>query len=107
MDTTNIHNEVASWYSGMYPTAKADDVLIKLMEEVGELAASFQKNKWSTSIQTSQEWAHKEEDDIGDIMICLLAYCYKRGIDLDKVTMRTWKEVKGRSRKRVIDTPPA
>jgi NTP pyrophosphatase (non-canonical NTP hydrolase) len=103
LDTEGFRLEVAMWHSRMYPTATADDILAKLMEEGGELAGDFQKWKWATKAATADAWQDRERDAIGDIMIVLAAYCAKRNIDLDEVTEATWERVKARTRERVLN----
>ena len=103
LDTEAFRLEVALWHSRMYPTAKADDVLAKLMEEVGELAGAYQKYKWATKASIADTWEDHERDAIGDVMIVLAAYCLKRNIDLDEVTASAWQRVKVRSRERVLN----
>jgi NTP pyrophosphatase (non-canonical NTP hydrolase) len=103
LDTEGFRLEVALWHGRMYPTAKADDVLHKLTEEVGELCGAYQKGKWATKASVADAWEDHERDAIGDIMIVLAAYCLKRNIDLDEVTVATWERVKARTRDRVLD----
>jgi NTP pyrophosphatase (non-canonical NTP hydrolase) len=106
LDTEGFRLEVALWHVRMYPTAKADDVLAKLMEEVGELAGSYQKYKWATKADVADVWEDHERDAIGDIMVCLAGYCLKRNIDLDQVTEAAWERVKARTRDRVLNGKP-
>jgi NTP pyrophosphatase (non-canonical NTP hydrolase) len=62
--------------------------LLKLTEEVGELAAAFiKKNK------------KNQEDAVGDIQIVLILFCKQVGIDYDKALYDAYHVIKNRKGK--------
>jgi NTP pyrophosphatase (non-canonical NTP hydrolase) len=77
-----VQNEVANITEGSRWPAK--DLLIKMQEELGELAATHRGNG-------------DPEMEVGDILFALLAYATERGIDvetgLDRAVVKHQKTV--------------
>lgn len=67
--------------------------LLKLTEEVGELAAAYLKGKRSD-----------QEDAVGDIQIVLILFCEQVGIDYDKALYDAYHVIKNRKGKTVNGT---
>lgn len=85
----------AEWRSRNFPGIDmANDSLIGMMEELGELAHAYLKQK--QNIRTGEDLRAKEEDAIGDILIFMCGYCSGRDISLFEAVNRCWQEVKDR-----------
>lgn len=72
-----------------------NDPLMGMMEELGELTHAVLKAK--QQIRTSENHEEKEKDAIGDLMIYLLDYCFRRGFSASQILKDTWEEVKERN----------
>lgn len=67
------------------PNAKAHTQLLKTFEEMGELASGEAKN----DIDLIQ-------DSVGDVLVCLIIYCFIRNIDMVGCLMLAYDEIKDR-----------
>jgi NTP pyrophosphatase (non-canonical NTP hydrolase) len=97
-DTQVFQMGVGKWHKEMFPNADAEDILCKLVEEVGELCHETHSIKWGGA--TTQKYV-SQVDAVGDIMIVLAAFCEKAGIDLDQAIADTWSGVSSRAESRV------
>ena len=68
----------------------SDKQLIKLTEEIGELAEAHNK-----------EWRDKQIDSIGDIFVVLTIYALQNGLHLDDCVKEAYDTIKDRNGKMV------
>lgn len=97
MNLTDLQVEVAEWHRKHFPEATATHIVLKLVEEVGELARAH--NARILGLRSAQ--FGKEEDAVGDILIVLAAMCDRWGIELADIAGTVWAEVKARDAERV------
>lgn len=91
MTPEQLQRLIGEWHEKRYPGVEPNVILLKLMEEVGELARSVMKPiQGLQSLETARE---DEEDAIGDITVVLLSYCAAREIDFWKTAEKTAEEV--------------
>ena len=69
----------------------SDKQLIKLVEEVGELAEAHNK-----------EWRDKQIDSLGDIFVVLTIYALQNGLRIDDCVREAYNTIKDRDGK-IID----
>jgi hypothetical protein len=67
-----------------------NDPLMGVVEEIGELHHAVLKQK--QEIRTSENYEEKEKDALGDLLICLLDYCHRRGFSASEILKHTWEE---------------
>ena len=81
--------------------------LMGIGEEYGELLhATLKYHQGIRGYDDPNKYERKRDDAVGDIMIYLLDYCSREGIDLMQVTQKTWDEiVKKRNWKDLSDGP--
>ena len=68
----------------------SDKQLIKLVEEVGELAEAHNKN-----------WRDKQIDSLGDIFVVLTIYALQNGLHLDDCIKEAYNTIKDRNGKMI------
>jgi len=87
----NYINAVEIWASrrGLDKT-NSDKQLIKLIEEVGELAEAHNK-----------EWRDKQIDSIGDIFVVLTIYALQNNLHLDDCVKEAYNTIKDRNGKMI------
>jgi len=87
----NYINAVEIWASrrGLDKT-NSDKQLIKLVEEVGELAEAHNK-----------DWRDKQIDSIGDIFVVLTIYALQNGLHLDDCIKEAYDTIKDRNGKMI------
>lgn len=59
--------------------------LLKAVSEMGELADAHAKNKREDKI-----------DAVGDVLVCLVNYCYMEDIPMGQAMGQAWNEIKNR-----------
>ncbi len=96
----NLHQmqrEVAKWMASNFPEFfnNSDVALIKLTEELGELAEAHGKQLYGDQ-EMWEEYQEKKIDAVGDIVIVLISYCTRSGIDFQSAVEKVWTEVGGR-----------
>ena len=92
--TDSLQNVIHKWRQKNFPNGNADDQLLGVVEEVGELAHARLKMK--QGIRVNEDLIYKEMDAIGDIVIFLMGYRSYRNISLFHCIMEAWQEVKER-----------
>lgn len=82
-----IEQKIIQWSKDrkIIPNATPQSQLLKAFEEMGELAAAEARNSPS-----------KIEDSVGDVMVCLINYCARRGISIVKCMEYAYDEIKDR-----------
>lgn len=92
-----IQSEQEAWAErnfGAKEERDADDPLIGIAEELGELCHAHLKNK--QGIRTNEDHHRNKIDAIGDMLIYMLDYCNLHGICMEEALQNTWNEVKQR-----------
>lgn len=96
IDLAKIQRDQGAWELRNFGEQPSWTALVGMMEELGELAHAHLK--MHQGIRGSQEQhAAAREDAVGDIVVYMLSYCTKVGIDLEKAIERTWAEVSQRN----------
>jgi len=93
-----IQEERRVWSEKNFPDQTTWQMLLGIVEEVGELSHAHLKE--SQHIRTTEDHEEKAKDAVGDILIFLLGYCSLRGFDVEKILKETWDEVKKRDWKK-------
>jgi NTP pyrophosphatase (non-canonical NTP hydrolase) len=97
-----LQHEVEEWTQHNFPEETADDVLLGALEELGELAHAHLKVK--QGIRNNENHEAKAKDAIGDVLICLSAFCSQKGYNLQDCVWDAWHKVKKRDWKNNPDT---
>ena len=89
MDTVS---EVEQWarVRGLDKPSNSSKQLIKLMEEVGELSAAYNKGQQNKVI-----------DSLGDIQVVLIILCMQLGVGYQTSLEEAYKQIKGRTGKMI------
>lgn len=86
--------EQRKWVDHNFPNTNADEQLLGVVEEVGELCHAVLKSKQKIRGGENQNASmEKEMDAIGDILIYLTGFCNKRGYSLHDILFHTWEGV--------------
>jgi NTP pyrophosphatase (non-canonical NTP hydrolase) len=100
MELAQLQAEHKPWAKRNFPNDTPDQMLIGVMEELGELSHAFlkgaQKIRKGASEDGLKQLQALERDAVGDIVIYLCAYCDLRGLSLAECVERAWNEVKHR-----------
>ena len=92
--------EVSDTYASRNGIARDDDwYLLKLQEELGELAAEYLKSTGRGRMKGADAGAVRQalEDEAADVLAMLLLFARNNGIDLDAALERKWFQYLGRS----------
>lgn len=81
-----------------YNKVPAEILLIAIQEELGETSASFLSNhpKYFKKTKNKRN-EHTLEEEIGDLMFLILAFCNKQNIDCEKWVNNTIKKLEKRN----------
>ena len=85
-----IQAEHEAWVRERFPQATAEDCLLKLVEEVGELVKAHNREAWHDGE------LEPTRDAVGDVVVSLMGYCSLRGWDIEVETEGVWLDVKRR-----------
>lgn len=96
---TNIQNEVEVWSHKNFGSQPSWCPLLGISEEVGELAHAYLKRQQGIR-GTTEEHNEAIKDAVGDIMIYLLDFCGREGINLEDTLEETWNHVSKRDWKK-------
>jgi NTP pyrophosphatase (non-canonical NTP hydrolase) len=88
-------SHVGNWSKLNFPDNTPLDPFIGIVEEVGELAHALLKQKQKIR-QTDTNFQGQVEDALGDILIYMLDFAERNGIDLEYCLAHTWNEVSKR-----------
>lgn len=81
----SIQGEHEEWAEKKFGDQKASDLLLVLMEEVGELVHANRRRQWQL-----------DHHAVGDVAIALMGYCTVQGVDLQSAIEDTWDKLKER-----------
>lgn len=86
---SNLIKKIKAWAVDRgLNTQDAGKQLLKLVEEVGELSASYNKQHTLDEI-----------DSVGDILVVLTIYCQQRGLSIENCLEAAYEEISGRKGK--------
>ena len=87
MSYADIEMKIIQWSEArrIIPNATPQSQLLKLVEELGELAAAEARNHMPGIT-----------DSVGDVMVCLVNYCALRDIDIVQCMEWAYDEIKDR-----------
>lgn len=90
-----IQKEVGEWSTKNFGDGPAWHKLLGVAEEVGELCHAYLKREQGIRGSTAK---HREEiiDAVGDILIYLLDFCFREGLDAESILQDTWARVSKR-----------
>ena len=90
---SELQAQVADWAAQNFGTsADGGDALLGVVEEVGELSHAVLKRKQGIR-GTRAEHDAAIRDAVADIVIFLLDFCAREGIDLHEAVVDTWQSV--------------
>ena len=91
----SLQSRLHKWRVRNFPDADAEQQLLGIVEEVGELAHAFLKGKQGIR-GTRQSHSSEEMDAVGDILIYLAGFCSYRGYDMNGIYVFTTNKVMAR-----------
>ena len=91
---SKVQKESKEWRERNFPHYSTEQMLLGVVEEVGELAHSHLKQ--SQNIRNNEDHVSKAKDAVGDILIYMLGYCSLRDFNIEEILQETWDEVKQR-----------
>lgn len=95
MNLYDLQEEVSEWGQHNFPNTNAEQQLLGVVEELGELCHA--RLKAMQGIRgTVAEHEEAEMDAIGDMIIFLTRYCDFKGFNLHYIIEKTWNEVRAR-----------
>lgn len=89
IDLGKLQEEIHDWQIHNFPDSGANEQLIGIVEELGELAHARLKAR--QQIRAIDMYA--EQDAIGDMLIYLFNYCSEMGYSVEHIINETWKTV--------------
>jgi len=95
IDLLWTQREVGLWSRNNFPNNTPMHPLLGIMEEVGELCHAHLKGEQGIRM-SKEEIFDAKEDAVGDILIYLLDYCHRSGINMADTLEVTWSEVSKR-----------
>lgn len=90
MDST-LQTRLHLWRQKNFPDADADQQLLGIVEEVGELAHAVLKHK--QGIRRNEHLEAKMVDAVGDIQVFLAGYCSYMGFNMQAIFERVAAQV--------------
>ena len=94
IDLKQIQSAVGAWAVKNFGNQASYLPLLGVVEELGELCHAHVKLE--QGIRTNEDHWEGKIDAVGDVVIYLLDYCSKTGIDLEETIASVWLEVKKR-----------
>lgn len=76
-----IYNEHGIWEAKNFPDSTADDNILGIIEEIGELAHAILKQK--QGIRVNEDHTAKIKDAVADVMIFLFGYIRKKKLKIN------------------------
>ena len=95
LDLDELQSQVAAWSRKNFGDQPSYRPLLGVVEEVGELCHAHLKGEQGIR-HTAAELVAMQKDAVGDIVIYLLDYCEREGIDLAECVVGAWEQVKRR-----------
>ncbi|NQV88332.1 MAG: nucleotide pyrophosphohydrolase [Parcubacteria group bacterium] len=100
MSIKDRQNELDKWFTDKkWPYWKPHEIMVRLMEEVGELARLV-NHEFGPKKKKETEAPQDFEDEIGDVLYTLICFANSNNIDLDKAIKRSFDKVMERDKDR-------
>lgn len=90
----SLQERMHEWRTYNFPDADAEQQLLGVFEEIGELAHA--RLKQIQNIRGNEDLLDKEIDAVGDTVVYLMGFCSYRGLSFGECLARAWNEVKDR-----------
>lgn len=88
----SLQEEVAEWSERNFPDQPAENPLLGVGEEYGELTHAVLKDKQGIRLDESDVSLEAEMDAVGDMVIFLADFCSRRGYSLGECVETAWEE---------------
>lgn len=95
MTFRDIERAVTAWATYNFPAATADQQLLGVVEELGELAHAVLKSQQGIRGYSEEDTA-EAQDAVGDLLIFLINFCNLNGWNVLNILRDTWDEVRER-----------
>lgn len=98
MSLSKIQPEVYQWSRRNFPESTAQDKILGMQEELGELSRAFLKARQGIRGFSFESAETKEAiaDAMGDVIIYMLDFASHMGVDLEERVLTTWAKVRQR-----------
>lgn len=96
MDLETLQKKIHNWGGEKFPSAPSYLALIKVMEELGELASHYIGRIELRVGKEPIEHQQGLEDSVADIVISLCVFCDREHVNLASLVNKTWEEVSKR-----------
>lgn len=97
MNINDLQSGIKNWSTSNFPQAPSYLALIKVQEELGELAGHYVGRLEERVGKTPVNHQAGIEDGVADVLIALCVFCVREHLDLNTLTEKTWAEVSKRS----------
>ncbi len=97
MDIKVLQDKIENWSTSRFPSAPSYLALIKVMEELGELAGHFIGRLEQRVGKAPVDHQAGVEDSVADVLIALSVFCVREKLDLSRLTDQVWNEVSQRT----------
>ena len=94
IDLQEIQQQQADWSFRNFGNQPSTQPLLGIVEEVGELSHAVLKR--AQGIRTNEDHQAAIDDAVGDIVIYLMDFCSKEGINLETAIQTVWLQVQER-----------
>jgi len=103
-----LQEEVKEWqYKTFGQVVPSYLALIKLYEESGELAHHYIRRIERRVGAKPEDAEAGIRDAVADVLITLMGFCVREGVDLSQITQEVWAEVQYRAYKVGLSYPDA
>lgn len=87
----SLQEEVAEWSEENFPDQPAENPLLGVGEEYGELTHAVLKDKQGIRLDEADVGPDAEKDAVGDIVVFLADFCSRRGYTLGECVEAAWE----------------
>jgi len=104
MTLTELQYRVGRWHRRHFPALDTTRIVLKTVEEVGELAKARERRMAEPAQRVGAEAQIAqiaEVDAIGDILVCLAALCSREDYNLGEIAESILTEIESRDHQRV------
>lgn len=96
MELKKLQEAIHNWNGERFPNAPSYLALIKVAEELGELAGHYIGRIEQRVGKPEANHNRGIKDAVGDVVISLCVFCEREGLDLEAIVETTWAEVSQR-----------
>jgi len=86
-----LQRQVAAWSERNFPDQPAENPLLGVGEEYGELTHAVLKDKQGIRLDESDVSTEAEMDAVGDMVIFLADFCSRRGYNIGDCVEMAWE----------------